>query len=411
MKVTRNTLLLIFCGLVLGCALTTLWQRFQVKPADIPSPEDLAALPDSAVPVPPGPWGNLEILPIFIEPPDEYLRVVNFEEGDRRWRFAGFTPDQLLSLFQSADLTASQRSELSDTSKWEKDEQAIYVKPSRELILSLSPAARKTIYTPLFPTIGNVVNTQAAVFPADRFPDYFVNSGLSDETIALVKKLSFPYGRLILFCDAATVLDTLKTPEQKIRLLKTIWRQPTLLVRLHITPDSDINELEHYWIRAGWGLDLRPMLESLSRLPKGARIDLVELLPPMPSADIYTYPFPSIKPADQHKDCRWTALNFFRDIPDDRFTDPSVVRQTLLTDYYPVESDPRYGDVVAVTNPHGDIIHLAIYIAANIVYTKNSANFNDPFMLMTMPEMLEHFCWQIPEGQSLGVQFLRNKYY
>ncbi len=36
-------------------------------------------------------------------------------------------------------------------------------------------------------------------YPADRFDDYLDNSGVSSETIALVKKLSFPYGKTGLF--------------------------------------------------------------------------------------------------------------------------------------------------------------------------------------------------------------------
>jgi hypothetical protein len=207
------------------------------------------------------------------------------------------------------------------------------------------------------------------------------------------------------------VLDTLPTPDEKTRLLKTLMRKATLLLRLHITPESDLDALEHYWIRAGRGVDLRPMLESLAKIPGGARIDVDEMLPPLPSADLYTYPFPSIKPEDQHKDCRWTAMNFFRDPPDQRFTDSVVVLQTMQTDYYPVLSDPRYGDIVTLAKPDGNIIHMAVFIADNIVYTKNSGNFRDPFILMTLPDMLDHFSAQIPEDQSLRVQYFRNKYY
>jgi hypothetical protein len=88
-----------------------------------------------------------------------------------------------------------------------------------------------------------------------------------------------------------------------------------------------------------------------------------------------------------------------------------VVRQTLLTDYYPVLSDARFGDLVLLAKPNGDIIHIAVYIAADIVYTKNSGSFRDPFILMTVSDMLDHFASQIPEGQNLQVSIYRNKYY
>jgi len=59
----------------------------------------------------------------------------------------------------------------------------------------------------------------------------------------------------------------------------------------------------------------------------------------------------------------------------------------------------------------GDIIHVAVYIAADIVYTKNSGNFYDPYILMTYSDMLDHFAWQLPENEKLKVEIRRNKYY
>jgi len=321
------------------------------------------------------------------------------------------TPNMVTNLFQTADLTTAQRTELLDTSNWQEDAGAIYVTPSRDLLLSLSPQARRQIYAPMTAAPDTIYGLLRCSYPADQFDAFFSQSGLPDETVALVRKLSYPHGNLVFFCDIPLVLDTLQTPEMKMRLLKTLLRKSTLLLRLHITPDSDIGALTDYWVKAGWGIDLKPKLESLMTVPHGARIDLVELLPPLPADDIYTYPFPSTKPEDMHKDCHWTALNFFRDTPDPRFSDPAVVHQTLLNDYYPVVSDPRYGDVLLLTKPDGTIIHSSVFIADNIVYTKNSANPRDPFILMTIPDMIDYFEAQVPEGQTLQMQFRRNKYY
>jgi hypothetical protein len=401
----------VICGLALGYLFVWAWGWVQGKNSQGQTPEGLAAMQDSAEPLRTGPWGNLEALPIFIEPPDEYLPIDSMVRADRRWRFTGFNTTQLLALFQSADLASDQRAELSDTSRWQFDSKAIYVNPSKDLVLNLSPSARKLIYEPMIMDPGSLFNRQYEAYRADRFDDYFANSGLPSETVGLIKKLSFPYGKLVIFCDLQVVLDTLSQPEQKTRFVKTLLRKPTMLLRLHITPDSDINELEHYWIKAGQGLDLHPMMESLAKLPRGARIDLVNMLPPIPSSDIYTYAFPSLDPKAQLKDCRWTALNFFKYVPDDRFTDSEVVRQTLLTDYYPVMSDLRYGDLVTLSKPDGTIVHVAVYLAADVVYTKNSGNFLDPFMLMSVSDMVDHFSSLIPEDQSLQIQAFRSKYY
>jgi hypothetical protein len=372
---------------------------------------DLTVMPDDARPLKPGPWGNLEYLPMSIEPPEEYLAPRSLEETDRRWSFEGFTPDQLSALFKSVDGTAAQMSELLDASKWQQNGGTIVVDASKELIVSLSPRARKQIYGALTTNPSSLFTLLRCSFPIAGFDKYFAESGLPDETVALVKKLSFPHGRLLFFYDVRLVLDTLPAYKQKIRLLKTLLRKPTLLLRLHITPDSDMDSLAHYWIKAGWGVDLRPMLDSLAKLPRGARIGIVNVLPPIPSAQIYTFPFPSLKPEELRKDCHWTSFNFFRDVPRAPFFKGQEILDLLEADYYQVVSDPRYGDIGMLKKPNGDMIHSCVFIADNIVYTKNSASATEPFILMRDSDMLDIFSAQIPEGQTLGVQWYRNKHY
>src|ERR1043166_7796820 len=67
----------------------------------------------------PGPWGELECIPIFIEIPDEYLSVRAHEADVPRWFFGGYTPQTLTSLFEAAGLSAQQKTDLMDSNKWE----------------------------------------------------------------------------------------------------------------------------------------------------------------------------------------------------------------------------------------------------------------------------------------------------
>ena len=359
-----------------------------------------------------GPWGNMESLPISIEPPEEYLSTQSIQDADRRWWFKGCSSEQLRALLAAPDLTSEQQAQLLDQSKWEQKDGSWILSPSKELVLSLSPQARKRLYGVLAENPANLVMHLRCAFPADRFDAVLSESGLPAEAVALVKRLSFPHGRFIFFCDVASVLDALQTYEQKTCFMKTLTRRETLLLKLHMMPDSDVNSLVNYWARASWGnRDVKPMLESLVKVPGGARVSVVHLLPPMPTESLYTYPFPSTNPGDVHKDCHWTALNFFRDPPDPKFTDPKVVKETIEKDYYPVLSDPRYGDVIMLARQDGSIIHSAVFIADNIVYTKNSPLFLDPFLLMTIPDMIDRFEAFIPENEHLKMLFFRSKYY
>lgn len=399
-----GAILCLSVGYSVGMLQWTLTEKTKAKPK-------LVDIADKATPLKAGPWGNMESIPIFIEPSEEYLPIKAVENSSRDWKFDGYSEPLLSALFSMADLSGKQKAELTDRRNWKITEKGITVTPSEETVMSLSPRSRKLIYNVLFKIPGNAICSNRVYFPADRFDEYFASSGLSPDIVAMVKSLSYPHGKLLFFGDAPLVMEKLPSYQDKVKFLKAMERKPTLLLRLHITQDSDVAALANYWSKAAWGKDIKPMLESLAKVPGGARIGLGQLLPPMPTSSLYTFPFPSLNPADLNKDCHWTAFNFFRDPPDPRYTNVEFLKHSQDNDYYPVLSDPRYGDIVQLMRPTGETIHSAVFIADNIVYTKNSAQPMEPFMLMTMQDMLDTFASQVPEGETLQVMVYRSKYY
>src|SRR5262249_14860838 len=111
-------------------------------------------------------------------------------------------------------------------------------------------------------------------------------------------------------------------------------------------------------------------------------LDIAHLLPPFPRKRIYTYPSPS-DPYVKRRDCVWTAMNFLNDKPDNRFMDPELATKVLDAEYDPVMS-PHFGDVVVLADEQNVPIHLANYIADDLVYTKNGAADGQPWMLMKL---------------------------
>ena len=365
---------------------------------------------DQAFRLKPGPWGDLEAIPIYIEPPEEYLPIQEIAALDSRWFFEGYSSKKLTAFFDAITLPPEQKAELLDPAHCVSTTNGMIVTPSREAILSLSPEQRKQIYGILNQGPARPMDKVKVWFPADSFEEHFERSGLSKETIALVRKLCFPYGKLLVFCDAKTVLEMLNSYDEKALFLKTLLRKHTLLLKLHVTPDTNIDSLLSYWGRAAQGKELRPFLQSLASVPGGTTEDLVHLLPHFPKENLYEFPPPSTDPVVSRHDCNWTAFNFFRDPPDERFTERDFIENTLRTDYYPISSDPRYGDIMLLQAEPNTIIHAAVFVADNIVYTKNGTA-SEPFLFMTIQDLLDTFAALIPEGQRLGIVYLRNKYY
>ena len=82
-------------------------------------------------------------------------------------------------------------------------------------------------------------------------------------------------------------------------------------------------------------------------------------------------------------------MNFFNEKPDDRLFDPTFKDKQLLTEYYRVpEKEKQFGDLLLLVGPGQNALHMCVYLADEVVFTKNGANAIQPWVLMKVSEML-----------------------
>lgn len=358
-----------------------------------------------------GPWGNLEYLPISIAAPTELLNVKKTEEMPVRWLFKGYARDRLAQLLKDLNLSYHQQNQLLDPAQLEISAEGAVVNPSPEVVFNLSPKAIEGIYKILALATEN--NSLREAVPASILEYMTEANGVSKETVSLFKQVCWRYGdNLVCYC-LPQVLASLPTYDQKNHLMKAISRQQTMLLKLWVNPDADINALENYWGKACWSTDVRALLESLAKTPGGGQLDVIELLPPLATQLLYTYPIPQnpLNGPAVKQDCMWTSMNFFREPPNPRFNDPNYILEKLKTDYFQVTTDPRFGDVIMFSTPDQKFIHSAVYLADDIVYTKNGDNPRNPWMLSTIKNLLDIYSINVAEGQKLTLYYFRNKYY
>ncbi|QYM78757.1 hypothetical protein K0B96_15855 [Horticoccus luteus] len=340
--------------------------------------------------LPDGPWGHLRSSRIEIEPPEDYIPLPEIQPDPLRWTFPGYSAAAVRELWRSASLTAAQEQALSAATSPAADGSGCVVMPNRNVVAELTPAARSVIYTVLAKFPANATQFAPFRLRADVGKDWFRDSGLPPDIITLATSMLYPRNGNLLFSDDDVVLPRLKSSADRIRFLKTLSRKSTLLVQLVIDPQTDVNAIAHYWGQGRRSKDLKPLLQSLVRRPEGAVLDIVHLLPPLPRALLYSYPQLSQNPQDEAHDCHWTALNFFNEQPDERFTDIEYVKKVLTESYYPVASEPTFGDVIVFVQPDGVAVHSCVYLAAGIVFTKNGAAFSVPWLLGNL-ETVEGF--------------------
>jgi hypothetical protein len=370
---------------------------------------------ESAAPVAysgrPGPWGELEYVPITIAAPEELLPVRTMTETPTRWLFKDYSRDDLARMLDRLDVPGELKNQLLNPAALQAQANGLEVTPNVEAVSSLSPSARKGLYQVLtaFPE-----NTSAFVYvQANSIDERFQKGGVSSESAALFRKLSCQHGSYLVFSGMSGILSAMPTYAERLHFLKVLTEQKSILVRLHVNPHSDINALDRYWGKGCWTMDVRAMLESLGALHRDVSLGLGELMPPFPTSLLYTFPRPQnpMNGTPVRRDCHWTAFNFFRDVPDDRYADPNYVHQKLKEDHVPVVGDPRYGDLVLLSRPDGSFVHSAVYLADEVVYTKNGETVSSPWMPSTLNDMVDRYSFLAPPDQKLTVNFFRNKNY
>lgn len=331
----------------------------------------------------PGPWGDVEYTRIILEPPNEYVDLRNTSAAELRWVFEGSSRLEAEYQMLASGLTAEQCS----AGTWDQTSEGTVFEPESSMVSGLDPQVRARLYGLLSQFDDNFAQANPYRFRGDSLEEWFEGSELLPATIALVRQHLYRRGTSLAFADASIVLPQLPDDDERRRLIKVLSRRTALMVKLCVNPQSDLPALDAYWSIGGRSKDIEPMLASLSRQPSGAKVDVVHLLPRFARAHIYTYPVPIADARDKPPDCFWSSLNFFRQIYDDSFATPEGAARGIEENYYEVVGPPQLGDLMLLELPAGGVIHSCVYIADDIVFTKNGTSMSTPWIFMALADV------------------------
>jgi hypothetical protein len=347
--------------------------------------------PSSLAPADTPPWGELLLSEIRMERPEEYLAFDCSTNRQATWVFPRMKTEQVRAVVQSYGFTAAQIERALSPRFLKTTGTDTTIKPDDELLFSLSPEARSALYRHLARYLENPTLGIPWVCTKERLDTLISNCKMDATAQAAFKKLLYTQNGQPCFADQEPMLRQLSLPEQRKAFIQSILRQKSVLVRLHLRPETDIDKLIGYWVAPASGVrykDIRPLLESLKRLPEGGNISLLYFLPPFARQRLYTFPF--LTGAGENKEnCHWTTMNFFNDPPDDRFFDLGYMNKFLHENYYQIASATAYGDVILLLDAQNNLIHSAVHIADDIVFTKNGNSYQQPWVLMHLKDLLE----------------------
>ena len=359
-----------------------------------PDPQPASTAAGSTTVAAAGPWGHLSKTPIIVSPPLEYVAADwGREEGVYRWYFPGTSPDLLHTFLSSTGLTPDQVRRLAAAARFEGRISGLTLEPDLDLLRSLDPQVRARLYLQLAKSPLNQDQGNSFRFFGTSPHEWFDGTMMSPDTRALIEPLVYRDADIMHFADAEIVRKQIPDLAERQRLAKALLRQPTMLVRLTVDASSEIPELVQYWGRGGRATDVRPLLESVAGAGADGSIDIVHLLPSFARNRLYRYP--KLTTADLTKpalaNCLWTALNFFRAEPDDRYLDVNAALASMRQDYYIVESGYQLGDIIALVDGEGDLFHVVVYLADDLVFTKNGTSPVSPWTIMPLERVRQHY--------------------
>lgn len=340
----------------------------------------------AAVPLISGPWGRLRVshleLPLPADAAGDWRQC---ESATRVWIFPGYTYQRLEALLDSTDLTGMQRRQIILSARPYAQDAGLRVMVDDSLILEMSPAAREKLYGVLGQFRENGSFFDPGRRPADEVNDWLSDDRLSGKSIELVRRLLYRRGPCAAFSDLSTVLATVSDPGDKDRLLRMIARPRVARAKLQISPGEDIRPIVSYWSTRGRLPQSAAMLQDLADRG-GGEIDVVDLLPPDVRRRMYHFPPAGSPPYD----CAWTAMNFWNEKADDRYLNERNVRQDIVQNYVRVSGSPSFGDILVFLG--GDVsFHFAVYIAGDIVYTKNGCTPRSAWTLMDLQRLKDFY--------------------
>jgi hypothetical protein len=332
-----------------------------------------------------GPWGVLERHEIMLEPPEPDVTPDLCDARPDTWVFPEQTRAEVLALLDGAGLDESLRGALQAHLRCQSGTgPACRIDPPVEVLVKLPARARAAIYGVLAHYPQNQWYQYGFRRRSDAPETWFAGAGLPAPTQDVVRRLMWRHEGIFVFSDPSAACAQLTTPLDKVRTIRALARTPALLVRLRLEPETSLERLADYWGAGARREHVRSLLESVLVPPEGVTLDLVHLLPPLVRQHLYTYP----SPQDPERDCHWTSANYHAGVETDRYLDPRHLSVMLATGFREVPfAERRLGDVLTYNLRDKFMIHSAVYIADDIVFTKNGRSFRDPWILMSLEDV------------------------
>jgi len=356
-----------------------------------------------------GPWGSLNYFYFYLEAPMHLIEVFPLRNPRTRWAVPLAFENEFRAILESASLTPTQKASLFNPNNVGVGDGLYAIFPPKDVLETISPESRGIIYNYLTrfsenPDIQNPVRIRSG-----SVEEWAQGTSMRPELVAKMKAMTYHRGNLMLFGDFPHLISLAQSEQEARVLQRHSSRVRSMVVRLDVKNSPPVSEIMPYWT-TGLGLrrkEIEPLIQASMDTPGVTGLDLVHLLPPLPRKVLYTYPDVSMAVEGVLPDCHWTALNFFNYNPETLYLDEFFAASRLMSGFDQIQPPYKFGDVLVFVTEEMNAHHSCIYIAADIVYTKNGRSLYAPWTILHLKDV--ESTYPDFEGKPLRIQGFRRR--
>ncbi len=332
-----------------------------------------------------GPWGDIEYHYIYLEASEHVVSRFRMPSSQPIWAFPGATVESLVELFERARIPADWMD------YWLKPPCLVEMEGRLNILVpiqhleQLMPEQRALIYRELAKHEVNEYHRDPVFITSGSVEEFLRHAELSNEDARWFARACYRRGKVLCFSDVRALVARARTATEALRFMKLCTRTRALVARLRVTEQTDINALLDYWTDGERRKDMKPLLYSVAA--QRVSIDIAHLLPPLARKLLNGYPPFELAIKGRMPDCHWSSLNFFNYEPRDYYLDTRLAASHVVENFDPIEAPYRYGDKLLFLTADQKAFHSCVYIAADIVFSKNGDNAANPWILTHLGDL------------------------
>ena len=334
----------------------------------------------------PGPWGELEVRAIYLEPPESLLAVVAKPSTVTRWTFEQTTAAAVRETLAKAKVPAPVIERLFSPVRMVSSGNGIVLLPEADDLTALSVESRSLLYHELAKSAANEYQRDPVFVLGGDVDDWMQGASLTGSQQALFRRLLWKRGDAVVFSDVQALLALAKSPEEVNAVFRSITRVRSLVVELRLPLKADRQAFIDYWSAGQADAPRLAFIKAITQRRAPQTVDITHFLPAIIRQRAYTFPEMDLGLKGRFPDCHWTSLNFFNLAPKDVFLDTRQAAEHLLKDYEVVDAPYRFGDVLCFLD-EGEGLHTCVHVADDVVLTKNGDSILAPWALMQLKDV------------------------